>query len=174
MRAAGRFITELSDISKLDSGIAPFGPAARPLRSSSAKWPLMCMRQGIAGSAGSARRADGRPVTADPMRIRAFDAFFRAVLREQTGHVHRGRRLPARARRLRGRRRRTRTDVQRSYDAPRRLRREARRPRARRAARLAHRGTRRPHLVAGSRASPNRPPGGLRHHLVSRQRSQLN
>ena len=94
-------ITELSEISKLDGGTrAVQGPDRSTSSSSSGKWPLVCMRRTIARSSWRVRgETSGARLTADPMRIRAaFEAFFRAILREQPGHATVVGRLPRRTR----------------------------------------------------------------------------
>src|SRR5262245_32590705 len=114
-------IGELSELSKLDGGTAPFKDETVDL--------FQLVRKVAAGvhEAGArdvhlAVRGDesGARLTADPMRIRAvFDAFFRTILREQPGQAtvvadcrmaNDGAAVVVVARD---------TDVQRTYDAPR-------------------------------------------------------
>ena len=114
-------INELSEISKLDSGTAPFKDEPVDL--------FELVREVAAGVHEAGDRevrltvrgeVSGAPLKADPMRIRAaFEAFFRAILREQPGQATvaadcrkaaDGSAVVVVARD---------TDVQRSYDAPR-------------------------------------------------------
>ena len=78
----------------------------RHLRRWSLKWPSMCMRPGIARCDWNVRGEDGAAHDdrrRDTASERAFDAIFRAVLREKAGPCDRGRRAPARDRRTAGR-----------------------------------------------------------------------
>ena len=114
-------INELSEISKLDSGAAPFKDEPIDL--------FKLVREVAAGVHEAGERevrlivsgdAAGAPLKADPVRIRAaFEAFFRAILREQPGQAivaadcrkaTDGSAVVVVARD---------SDVQRSYDAPR-------------------------------------------------------
>ena len=113
-------ITELSEISKLDGGTAPFKDQPMDL--------FEFVREVAAGVHEADERevklavrgeTSGARLTADPMRIRAaFEAFFRAILREQPGRVtvvadcRKGTDGTAVVVVARD------TDVQRSYDAP--------------------------------------------------------
>ena len=82
-------IGELSEISKIDGGSAPFKDEPVDL--------FQLVREVAAGMHEAGERevhlsvrgeASGAPLNADPMRIRAaFEAFFRAILREQPGQT---------------------------------------------------------------------------------------
>jgi signal transduction histidine kinase len=114
-------IGELSEISKLDGGTAPFKDEPVDL--------FQLIREMAAGVHEAGERdvhlsvrgeESGARLNADPMRIRtAFDAFFRAILREQPGQatvVADCRRADAGAAVIVVARD---TDVQLTYDAPR-------------------------------------------------------
>jgi signal transduction histidine kinase len=114
-------IGELSEISRLDSGTAPFKDEPVDL--------FQLVREVAAGVHEADERDvhlsvrgedSGARLTADPMRIRvAFDAFFRAILREQPGQAT----VAADCRKADGGAAiivvARDTDVQRTYEAPR-------------------------------------------------------
>jgi signal transduction histidine kinase len=114
-------IGELSEISRLDAGTAPFKDEPVDL--------FQLVREVAAGVHEAGERdvylsvrgeESGARLTADPMRIRAaFDAFFRAILREQPGQAT----VAADCRKADGGAAiivvARDTDVQRTYEAPR-------------------------------------------------------